>query len=122
MRVEATHEVALPAPALGANHLDERMPVGAAPTPDFRQREHQRSPAVERLAFGRANGPACEECLVTQVLRTRLPASHDITVIEPDGERIVRITASPINDLAGRAQEVIITFQEAGSRGHSAAA
>jgi hypothetical protein len=65
--------------------------------------------------------PSCDECLVRRVLALRQPAGQDVVVIEGGEERRVRIAAAPINDLAGRAQEVIVTFQDAGPAARAAA-
>jgi len=56
---------------------------------------------------------ACGDCLVAQVLARRRPTSCDIVLTEEGEERTMRASAAPINDLAGRAQEVMVTFQDA---------
>ena len=74
-----------------------------------------------------AGQPACGECLVSRVLTTRRPVSCDIAISDPTlgldaGEvRLSRVVAAPINDLAGHAKEVILTFQEATTQAHKAA-
>lgn len=55
---------------------------------------------------------ACGQCLVARVLAQRQPASCDIMVGETGEDRVTRAVAAPINDLAGQAQEVIVTFQD----------
>ena len=64
-------------------------------------------------ALGSAGGLACGECLVARVLECRQPAGNDVVFAEAGDERVMRVAASPINDLAGRAQEVVVTFQDA---------
>lgn len=62
--------------------------------------------------LGGPGHPACGECLVAQVLACRQPTSCDIAFTEHGEERTVRASGAPINDLAGRAQEVMVTFQD----------
>ena len=61
---------------------------------------------------------ACGDCLVTQVLTRRQPASYDIVLADEGEERVMRASAAPINDLAGQAQEVMVTFQDAAPHAH----
>ena len=65
---------------------------------------------------------ACGECLVEQVLASRSAATLDFTLSDGCGQRSTRAVAAPINDLAGRAQEVIVTLQETVPGSRSAAA
>jgi PAS domain-containing protein len=62
--------------------------------------------------LGGAGHPACGDCLVARVLARRQPTSCDIAFTEHGEERTVRASGAPINDLAGRAQEVMVTFQD----------
>src|SRR5262249_7816726 len=63
-------------------------------------------------ALGGSDHPACGDCLVLQVLASRQPTLCDFVLDGQGDERVVRASASPINDLAGRAQEVMVTFQD----------
>jgi hypothetical protein len=63
-------------------------------------------------ALGGSDHPACGDCLVSQVLSSRQPTLCDIVLLDQGDERTVRVSAAPINDLAGRAQEVMVTFQD----------
>ncbi len=56
---------------------------------------------------------ACGACLIERVLTTRQPAACDMPVAGPGSSRVAHVAAAPINDLAGRAQEVIVTFHDA---------
>ena len=73
-------------------------------------------------AVGGGTSPACGECLVQRVLTSRQAASEDITLVNAGDERVTHAVAAPINDLAGRAQEVIVTMQEASPSVRSEAA
>jgi PAS domain-containing protein len=72
-------------------------------------------------ALGGSGRLACGECLVSRVLISRAPVSCDIAIPDGTDEKSSRVVAAPINDLAGNAQEVIVTFQEAAPQARQAA-
>ena len=64
-------------------------------------------------SLGARGRPACGECLVGRVLDSRGPISCEFAAPPGGAGSASRVVAAPINDLAGHAQEVIVTFQEA---------
>lgn len=66
-------------------------------------------------ALGGSEHPACGECLVQRVLESRQSATQQIALWDGADARMTQAVAAPINDLAGRAQEVIVTLQEPAS-------
>jgi PAS domain-containing protein len=61
---------------------------------------------------------ACGDCLVEQVLQHRQSATCRIVLDDGSEGRVMQASAAPINDLAGRAQEVMVTFQDAAPQGY----